>query len=523
MTARQHHGLALAQLLPDWGTCGRAAVLPAGWSPDSLGAVVIHDVQLDSRKVSSGSLFIAMPGFDGSQSVDGRQYIAEAAAAGAVAVVAEAKGWEAFAKMTYAVPVIPVANLSHRVSSIAGAFYGRPSEQLKVIGITGTNGKTTCSHLLAQLFNRLNIKSAVVGTLGYGVPGSHSGLTDTGLTTPDAVTSQAILAELLDDGVSNVVMEVSSHSLEQGRLEGVCIRGGVFTNLSRDHLDYHGTMEAYGAAKERLFQGPGLAFAVINLDDPAGRVMLGNMRAGVSCYSYSLNNDSAALRAKNIRYTPGGLEVEVVTPWGEATLRTDLVGEFNLSNLLAVIAAACASGLPFEPVVEAAGALKPVSGRLEVIDGSRGPRVVVDYAHTPAALEQALSALRTSSRQLPHAGELWCVFGCGGDRDAGKRAEMGAVAARLADRVVITSDNPRKESPAAIMAAIAQGAGAGANCIEDRAEAIRFAIANAAIEDTVLIAGKGHERYQITGEQRLPFSDAAQARLALRSWGDDSE
>lgn len=529
MTARQHHGLSLAQLLPDWSDCRQVALLPAGWAVDSLAGVVIHGVQQDSRKVGSGDVFIAVPGFDKSQPADGRRYIAEAADAGAVAVLAESEGWQAFANISYPVPVIPVPNLARRISGIADAVYGQPSEQLKVIGITGTNGKTTCSHLLARLLNRLDVKSAVIGTLGYGVPEPGSGLVDTGLTTPDAVTSQAILAALLSAGVSHVAMEVSSHSLEQGRLEGVRIRGGIFTNLSRDHLDYHGSMAAYQAAKEKLFQGPDLEFAVINLDDPAGRQMVAGLRRDVRCYGYSLHaqsslhDQSSVLWVRASRHTAAGMEAELVTPWGEALLRTGLIGEFNLSNLLAVIASACASGLPFERVVSAAAALPPVAGRLEVISSGRGPRVVIDYAHTPDALEKTLTALRWFSGRLPDAGQLWCVFGCGGDRDPGKRAEMGAVAARLADRVVITSDNPRNESPTAIMAAIARGAGANATGIEDRAQAIQFAIAGAGARDTVLIAGKGHESYQITGERRLPFSDAAQARLALRSRGDDGE
>lgn len=517
MTARQSRGPALADLLPDWRAHAQASRLPAGWAGEALAALEIKGLQLDSRKITPGDLFIALPGFDRHRSSDGRRYLDQAVAAGAVAVFVEAEGWAALAKASYPVPVIPVPQLSRRVSGIAATFYARPSERLNVIGITGTNGKTTCSHLLAQLFNRLDVRTAVLGTLGYGVPGSPSGLVDTGLTTPDAIATQAILAELLDAGVSTVAMEISSHGLDQGRIESVRLRGGVFTNLSRDHLDYHGSMSAYRAAKARLFQTPNLEFAVINLDDAAGREILAGLRQGIRCYGYSLGNPQAALWLRTIRHTEEGVEAELTSPWGEGLLRSGLIADFNLSNLLAVIAAACASGLPFEQVISAASTLRPVAGRLEVINSDKGPRVVVDYAHTPDALEKVLGALRSASRRESQPGQLWCVFGCGGDRDPGKRAEMGAVAARLADRVVITSDNPRGESPAAIMAAIAQGAGTAAVCIEERAEAIRHAITRAAEHDIVLIAGKGHENYQITGQRRLPFSDAAQARLALGS------
>lgn len=517
MTARHVRGPALADLLPDWRTYIQATRLPPGWNDEALAVLEIAGVQLDSRNIARGDLFVALPGFDKHRSTDGRHYIDQAVAAGAVAVLAEAEGWDAFANASCPVPVIPVPQLSRRVSGIAAAFYGRPSERLNVIGITGTNGKTTCSHLLAQLFNSLAVKTAVVGTLGYGVPGSQSGLVDTGLTTPDAITNQAILAELLDAGVRAVAMEVSSHSLEQGRVESVRLRGGVFTNLSRDHLDYHGSMAAYQAAKVKLFKTPNLEFAVINLDDAAGKEILAGLGEGIRCYGYSLNDPRAALWLRAIRHTEDGVEAELVSPWGEGLLRSSLIGDFNLSNLLAAVAAACALGLPFERVIGAARGLRPVAGRLEVINGDQGPRVVVDYAHTPDALEKVLGALRSVCRRMSNAGQLWCVFGCGGDRDPGKRAKMGAVAAALADRVVITSDNPRGESPATIMAAIAEGAGPAAVCIEDRAEAIRYAITHAADRDVVLIAGKGHENYQITGQRRLPFSDAAQARLALGS------
>ena len=506
--------------------------------PEALGQLEIKGLQLDSRKIKPGQLFIAVPGFDRSQPSDGRSFIVEAVANGAVAVLAEQVDWQENWKdnpaATCSVPLVLIPQLSGKISGIAGAFYGQPSDYLGVIGITGTNGKTTCSHLLAQLFNGLGVKTAVVGTLGYGVPGSGSsttigssgnfvadGLISTSLTTPDAIATQKILAELRAESVANVAMEVSSHSLDQGRVNDVHMRGAVFTNLSRDHLDYHDSMKEYLLAKQKLFATPGLEFAVINIDDSACRSTVRVLDSDIKCYSYSLSDSTASVYASNIQLAAEGLEADIATPWGKAHLKSRLIGEFNLANMLAVIGVACASGLELKKVTSAVAELLPVAGRLEVLDAGIGPTVVIDYAHTPDALSKALGALRTINDQTG-VGKLWCVFGCGGDRDKGKRPVMAAVAEQMADEVVVTSDNPRNEIPEAIIDDILVGAQRALHRIEDRAEAIGFAIGQAGPGDTVLIAGKGHEDYQITGDKRLAFSDSAHARLALRSRGDDS-
>lgn len=534
-----------------------AQLLGAETLPDFMAPLRVSGLQMDSRKIKPGDLFIAVPGVGGSSAAsgdqvvrsDGRAYIGRAVAAGAVAVIAEQDGWQEFASQEYSVPTWRIDGLASKVSALAGRFHGEPSHHMKVVGITGTNGKTTCSQLLAQLFSYLGEVTGVIGTLGYGVleaarqdasgrsaSGSGAGLspaslTATGLTTPDAVSSQEILAEMCSRGVQRVAMEVSSHSLDQGRVSGVHMDGAVFTNLSRDHLDYHQTMAEYLAAKQKLFQFPGLQYAVINLDDPAGRTLADGLAAPVECYSYSIVDRTASLHVTDVEWSAAGVVATIVTPWGSARLSSGLIGEFNLSNLLAVIGAGCASGFALAEVVAAAGLLSAVAGRMEVISKG-GPLVVVDYAHTPDALAKALEALRGfGGNEL--AGKLWCVFGCGGDRDKGKRPEMAAVAVRIADEVVVTTDNPRGEAPAVIIDDVLAGvagvhgrtvaANTSLHRIEDRAEAIRFAIVNAASNDTVLIAGKGHEDYQLIGGKRLPFSDSAQARLALRDRGEGND
>jgi UDP-N-acetylmuramoyl-L-alanyl-D-glutamate--2,6-diaminopimelate ligase len=506
--------------------------------PNSLTCLEIEGLQLDSRKIKPGHLFIAVPGFDRSKPSDGRSFVAQAVANGAVAVLAEQIDWQENWKDSPAaacsVPIVLIPGLSGQISGIAGEFYGQPSDHIKVIGITGTNGKTTCSHLLAQLFNTLDLKTAVVGTLGYGVPGGASpmkagasvnltsdDLISTNLTTPDPIAVQKILADMRADGVASVAMEVSSHSLDQGRVNDVHMQGAVFTNLSRDHLDYHGSMDEYLLAKQKLFATSGLEFAVINIDDPAGLSLVQSLDSSIKCFSYSLSDSDASVCASNVRLSAKGLEAGIDSPWGEARLKTRLIGEFNLGNILAVISVACASGQEFGAVIEAVTELVPVAGRLEVISSGAGPMVVVDYAHTPDALAKALGALRSIHNQA-QGQKLWCVFGCGGGRDKGKRPEMAAIAELLADEVIVTSDNPRHEKPADIIGDILSGTKRPFHSIEDRAEAIRFAISNALPEDTILIAGKGHEDYQITGDKRLPFSDSAHARLALRNRGADS-
>ena len=503
---KSFNAVTLGELLPD-------EVLSA-----SEQHLEVSGVQLDSRKVTPGGLFLAMPGH-GKDGVDGRDFIASAVMAGAVAVVAERQGWEHYAPLSGSVPVVLVSDLSSQASAIAGRFFGEPGEHVKVIGVTGTNGKTTCSHLLAQLFNQLSEKCGVIGTLGYGIPEASSpgvaGLVSTGLTTPDAIQAQQVLAEIYASGARYVAMEVSSHSLDQGRVKAVPVYGAVFTNLSREHLDYHTTMAEYLAAKQQLFATPGLQFAVINIDDEAGTEIARTLSDTLKCFTYSLRDSSASVYAAGVHLSAHGIAADVVTPEGAVQIQSRLIGEFNLSNLLAVLATALACGENLTRVVSAIGALAPVAGRLEVVDPSLEPQVIIDYAHTPDALEQVLSSLRTIM-QAVGKGRLWCVFGCGGDRDQGKRSLMAEVAGRLADEVVVTSDNPRGEVPGSIIDDILKGAERDFHRIEDRGEAISFAIAQAQPGDTVLIAGKGHEDYQLLGSRRIPFSDARQARLALR-------
>jgi UDP-N-acetylmuramoyl-L-alanyl-D-glutamate--2,6-diaminopimelate ligase len=467
-------------------------------------SVSVTGVALDSRLVVPGDLFIAVKGTQ----TDGAQYIAQAIEKGAVAILLE----QNMVSADWAVPVIALPELSEYVSDIAGVFYGQPSQQMPVTAITGTNGKTTCSQLLAQLFELLGESSGFIGTLGYGLSGNGLNTKDTGLTTPDAVSVQRILAELKDAGAKRIAMEVSSHSLVQRRIAGLQIDTAVFTNLTRDHLDYHGNLNSYAAAKARLFAMTGLKNAVINIDDNVGRLILVNLDPLVNGISYSVENHSADIHCDRISISASGIDAEVVTPWGRGQLKSSLLGKFNLANLLAVIGAAGMQGFALDKILQAAASLTAVSGRMELVDANVLPVVVIDYAHTPDALEKALQALRNHCQ-----GELWVVFGCGGDRDIGKRAEMGKVADHRADNIVVTSDNPRTESPEKIIDQVLLGITRDVSVVVDRRDAIRTAIKDAQPNDVILIAGKGHEDYQILGAQRLPFSDQAEARLALRS------
>jgi len=489
-------GTSLGQLLPDRALSQEIAALP------------VIGLCLDSRRLQPGDLFLAVPG----ATVDGRRFIDDALAAGAVAVLAEAEGL-----VDQVEGVVPVAGLNTQISDIAGRFFGEPSEKLMITGITGTNGKTTTSQLLAQLFSLAGTPAAVIGTLGHGLyRDGRADLSDTGMTTPDAVTVQSLLADYVAAGAKQVAMEVSSHSLDQARVASVHFTTAVFTNLSRDHLDYHGDLVSYAQAKMRLFAMPGVQHAVINVDDPVGAELASHLAPSVELFGYSLNNPGAQITAEQVRLSADGISAQLRTPWGDGELRSRLLGRFNLENLLAVVAVACAQGMTFESVLSLVPALQPVPGRMEMLGATGGPRVVIDYAHTPSALENVLSTLREHCD-----GQLWCVFGCGGDRDRGKRPLMGEVASRLADRVVITSDNPRGEDPEAIINEILGGLDSAAtvNVLADRVEAIRYAIDGAGEGDLVLIAGKGHEEHQLVGSQRLPFSDRDEAGLALELRG----
>lgn len=409
------------------------------------------------------------------------------------------------------VPLLWIDGLTEQVGEIAARFYERPTEAMRVIGITGTNGKTSCVQMLAQALTFLGHRAASIGTLGAGM---HGKLLEGERTTPDAITVQRQFADFRDAGAGYVAMEVSSHALVQGRVSAVEFEVAGFTNLTRDHLDYHGSMAAYGQAKARLFSWPGLQAAVINMDDPFGADLLAGLPAGVKALRVSsADSGDADVVASAIVTSAEGLVFRLRTPWGVRTINSRLLGRFNVANLLTVAASLGALGEPFEQIVRAMESLEPVSGRMSRLGGMHGvPLVVIDYAHTPDALEQALAALR------PHcAGRLICVFGCGGERDAGKRPLMGEIAARLADVAIVTDDNPRGENGDAIVAQIVAGMTASPSMAveRDRASAIGQALQLARTGDVVLIAGKGHETYQENASGKRPFDDMAVAQAAL--------
>ncbi len=481
------------------------------------------DLHADSRAITRGDGFLAWPG----ERSDGRAHIPEAIRRGAAAVVFDEAG--GFTCPDDTVPARALPSLRRVAGPIASQYYGRPSERLDVIAVTGTNGKTSCTQWLASGLASGGRRSAVIGTLGSGVVGE---LVSFGLTTPDAVALQRMFAGFVSRQVSAVAIEASSIGLDQGRLDGTRVTVGVFTNLTRDHLDYHHTMDAYAQAKARLFTWPRLRAAVINTDDPSAAIMLdaaardaaardadetvpAPRRVGFALgpVDRSLRLD-ARLIGESVEATGDGLRMTIGGDYGRARVGLRLLGRFNASNALAVAAAWLESGVAFDDAMALLETLAPVSGRMQQIDRPARPLAVIDYAHSPDALDSVLATLRPVA--AARGGRLWCVFGCGGDRDPGKRPQMGAIAGRLADRVVITSDNPRSEAPEAIIAQIAAGLGTTPHQIEpDRARAIEQALAAADPADVVLIAGKGHEDYQEIAGVRTPFSDAAVASAAL--------
>lgn len=508
MAAHYHkHSVSLAELLPDLNL-------------DKAENIIVRNLCLDTRQLKTGDAFIALAG----TKVDGRNFIAKAIELGAAVILVEAdKNWQGIDWLG-AVPVIAIENLPSRVSEIAGYFFGQPSKKIPLIGITGTNGKTTCSLLAAQLLARLQKKSAVIGTIGYGLLDTSviapfaqqiNLLTSTGLTTPDPITLQRILNELVNGGAASIVIEVSSHSLQQKRVAGVQFGSAIFTNLSQDHLDYHGDLQSYGNAKAQLLQVPLLQAAIINLDDNWATSLIKKAPAGVSVITYSTEK-VADVYASAIELHAQGVRAHLHTPWGEADIDAPLLGQFNLSNLLAVIAALGAQGFTLAQLVPLIAQLEPAPGRMQLVTVDQTVQeiqVIVDYAHTPDALENTLSAIHQHK-----AGRVWTVFGCGGDRDKTKRQQMGKIAERLSDYVIVTNDNPRSEDPSSIAAEIVRGMNHPSGClvIADRAQAIDFAVQQAKPGDIVLIAGKGHEDYQIFATQTLPFSDSKHARLSLQ-------
>jgi UDP-N-acetylmuramoyl-L-alanyl-D-glutamate--2,6-diaminopimelate ligase len=478
----------------------------------------------DSRQVRPGDVFFAYPG----EAVDGRKFIVSAIANGAAAVVFEARGfaWDE----SVAVPHLAVEDLKDNAGPIAHGCLGNPDAQMFTVGVTGTNGKTSIAVWIGQAFARLGQTAAVIGTLGVALfkGRAEPEFNATGYTTPDAVLLAAKLAEVRDAGAKALAIEVSSIGLEQQRTAGMHFDVAIFTNLTRDHLDYHGDMESYEAAKLKLFEWPGLKNAVVNLDDPAGLRIVAHLRANFAALpvtGYTLKSELelgpiegvAILRASQVRSRHAGTEFHLDSPAGGATVKTHVVGHFNISNALAVMGALLAKGVALKDAVHAIEALVPAPGRMQQIGGQDSPMVVIDYAHTPDALEKTLEALRQVAQE--RGGQLWCVFGCGGDRDPGKRPQMGAIA-QSADHVLVTSDNPRSEEPGAIIAQIVAGMDATRTdsqyqAIEDRAAAILYAIKHAAKPDVILLAGKGHEPYQEIKGKKMAFSDADHAALAL--------
>ena len=488
-------------------TALKSADAAARW----LRSWVTGTVTTDSRRVRAGDGFIAWPG----AATDGRRFVTGALRAGATTCLVEREGLEAFEFDDARIASLP--GLKGAAGPIADAFFEQPSRSLDVVATTGTNGKTSTAWWTAQALTLLGRRCAVVGTLGIGVPplpGRAAQIEFTGLTTPDPVMLHAALRLFADGGFAACAIEASSIGIAEQRLAALRVAVALFTNFTRDHLDYHGTMDAYWAAKRRLFSWPGLRAAVLNIDDDRGAALASELHGGaLDVWTYSTLAD-ARLRAAELGYIDGGLAFALHEGDRSVPVRSTLIGDYNASNLLAVIGGLRALGVPLADAAAVVPQLTPVPGRMQRV-GHGQPEVVVDYAHTPDALEKVLRALRPLA--TARGGRLVCVFGCGGNRDASKRPLMGAIAARDADAVVVTSDNPRAEPPAAILADVAAGIAQreGIALIEDRRAAIAQAVAQAGANDVLLIAGKGHEDYQEIAGIRLPFSDVAEAAAAL--------
>ncbi|MGA7178808.1 MAG: UDP-N-acetylmuramoyl-L-alanyl-D-glutamate--2,6-diaminopimelate ligase [Thiobacillaceae bacterium] len=460
------------------------------------------DLTADSRKAGPGVVFAAYPG----TRQDGRDFISSAIARNVDGILWEKKGyaWDP----AWSLPNAGVDDLKSRVGEVASQIYGQPSEHLHMIGVTGTNGKTSVTHWIAQCLNWLGRKAALLGTLGNGFPG---GLSASANTTPDAIELQQSLALYLKQGARACAMEVSSHGLDQDRAAGCKFNVAVLTNLSRDHLDYHGDMDAYAAAKARLFHWTGLETAVLNLDDEFGQRLAKEIH-GPKVVGYGFGRGTVV--GELLQADRSGMRMAIWSSHGKAELTTPLVGRFNASNVLAVLTTLLVSDVPVDKACDALAHIVPPPGRMQTMGGGAQPLVVIDYAHTPDALEKVLASLRKICAQ----GRLICVFGCGGNRDKGKRPLMGKAASQGADSVIVTSDNPRNEDPMAIIDEITPGMDSGYKVEPDRARAIFEAIGLAHAEDVVLVAGKGHEDYQEINGERRPFSDVDAAIKALEAW-----
>jgi len=477
--------------------------------------VELTGIEIDSRQIDPGDLFLAYKG----ASHDGRDFVDDVIAKGAKAVLVEAD--EEWSEITIrnGVPVIPVEKLTARIGKIAARFFDYPAAAFWLIGITGTNGKTSCCQFVGQCLSMLGYKTGISGTLGHGIYGQPYTNDESGPgTTPDAISVQKIFEEVRIQNGEAMVMEVSSHGLSQNRVNTSEFDVAVFTNLSRDHLDYHGGMKAYGDEKRKLFINPHLKIAVINMDDMFSAKILNSLAKNVKSFTYSMHNPKADVFPRALEFKSSGFELDVVTPWGQGRFSSTLAGSFNVSNILAVLTTVMASeankpDFDFDNVLEKVAAVSPVKGRMEIL-GDFPVSVVVDYAHTPDGLKNALAALRQHTK-----GDIWCVFGCGGDRDKGKRPLMAEIAEQMANRLIITDDNPRNEDSMAIINQIKSGLSDTSRTVieHDRAKAIDYAINNANEGDIVLIAGKGHEEYQDIGGNRMVFSDVKQARVSLNN------
>jgi UDP-N-acetylmuramoyl-L-alanyl-D-glutamate--2,6-diaminopimelate ligase len=488
-------GLPLGQLLAGWAEV-----------PVEQSALDVRGLCLDSRRVSPGDLFFALAGTRSH----GMEHAAQAAAMGACAIVFDPanSGSEWAASSALEIPLLPVERLGNAVGYIADRFFDGPSAKMRVLGVTGTNGKTSCSHFLALALGEPKAPSSVIGTLGWGVPGALKATTH---TTPDAIEVHALLAKIQAEGVANVAMEASSHGLDQGRLNGIRFEGALFTNWSRDHLDYHQTMEAYLEAKLRLVVWPGLKFVAFNLDDESAAAVAARIPVAVKKLGFTRRATAPeypgveVVRAVAVSHGQAGLAFDVQFAGQSARLAAPVYGDFNVENLLGAASVLLALGYDLQETVRRLGKVRAVPGRMEQFATAAGPVAVVDYAHTPDALQKALASLRSHCH-----GTLWTVFGCGGDRDRGKRPQMGAIAESLADRIVLTDDNPRSENGDAIIREILDGcARKEAIVMRDRRQAIAWALSQLQGGDVLLVAGKGHEDTQDIGGVKHPFSDRA--------------
>lgn len=493
------------------------SLLPKNHNAKISDQLLVSDVQIDSRYVSPGALFIALKG----KADDGAKYIADAVEHGAAAVLVDESRLASVFNLE--IPVIGITDLYNELPKIAQRFFGKQKQDMHLVGVTGTNGKSSIVSFVAQLNRAAGSPAATVGTLGYGLLGKP--LCHTGMTTPDVVSCHRILAELYDEHATTVAMEVSSHGIHQKRIAGLAFDVCVLSNITRDHLDYHGSFRAYANVKKSLLLDEQCKAAVINYDDEECRELAQRLKAkGKACVTYSVlfcEENAADVYAKVSSFDPEGMRVRIFSPWTDdagVEVFIPLVGLFNLGNLLSAFAASALMKLDVSRLLAGMEKVYAVDGRMQCVDlpvdtaVTKAPRVYIDYAHTPDALEQVLLALRSHTRE-----KLWVVFGCGGDRDRGKRTLMGAVAHTLADRVVLTSDNPRSEDPASILAEVRSGIQNDAlvDVFVERQAAIAFAIDSAGEDDVVLVAGKGHEDYQIIGNEKRPFSDYLVAKDCL--------